>query len=145
MVAHPGTRRDHDRFCRAEGWDAARDSRGRPVQHHITYQLRLDDGRILRTRISRPADATTYGPRLWRHILAEQLEVTEDEFWVCVHDGVRPDRRREPTQLPENALPAGLVHQLLRAGVTEDVIADMTLEQATAAMTAFWSRPRDQL
>ena len=143
MAEHPGSRRDHDRYCRAEGWETVRDARGRPVQHHITYKLRLGDGRILRTRISRPADETTYGARLWRHILAEQLDVTEDEFWACRHDGVLPDRHIEPAPAPENALPAGLVQQLLRAGVTEDEIAEMTLEQATAAMTAIWSGPHD--
>jgi len=35
------------------------------------------------------------------------------------------------------------VQQLLRAGVTEDEIAEMTVEQAAAAMTAIWSRPHD--
>lgn len=143
MVEHPGSRRDHDRFCRAEGWETVRGARGRPAaQHHLAYKLRLDDGPILRTRISRPADATTYGARLWRHILSTQLEVTEDEFWACVNAGELPDRRSGPTQAPESALPAGLVWQLMRAGVTEDEIAKMTVEQAAAAMTTFWSRPR---
>jgi len=119
-----------------------RDARGHPTQHHITYTLRLQDGRILRTRISRPADGTTYGARLWTHILTDQLDVSEHEFWVCVNDGVPPRRGAEAVEPPANALPAGLVHQLLTAGTAEADIASMTLDQAVAAMTAHWSKYR---
>lgn len=119
-----------------------RDARGRPAGHHITYQLRLPDGRVLRTRISRPADGTTYGTGLWRHILADQLDVSEHEFWACVADGIPPTRGTEAEEPRANALPAGLVHQLLTAGVSDVDIAAMTLEQAVAAMAAHWSRYR---
>lgn len=119
-----------------------RDARGRPTGHHITYKLRLSDGRVLRTRISRPADGTTYGPRLWTHILIAQLDVSEHDFWACVNDGVPPKRGAEAEVPPANALPAGLVHQLLKAGVAEVDIADMTLEQAVATMSAHWSKYR---
>lgn len=124
-------------------WDA----RGRPTQHHITYQLRLPDGQVLRTRISRPADGTTYGARLWTHILTDQLDVqldvSEQEFWACVSDGIPPTRGAQAQEPPVNALPAGLVHQLLKAGVAETDIAGMTLEQAVAAMSAQWSKYQD--
>lgn len=119
------------------------DARGRPAQHHITYKLRLPDGRILRTRISRPADGTTYGARLWTHVLTDQLDVSEQDFWACVNDGVPPRRGAEAEEPPANALPAGLVHQLLKAGAAEADIAGMTLEQAVAAMSAHWSKYRD--
>lgn len=119
-----------------------KDARGRRVSHHITYRLRLPDGRVLRTRVSRPADTTTYGPSLWGHILSDQLEVSEEEFWACVAGGILPDRGRPTSESPASALPADLVHQLLRIGVPEDDVASMTLEQAVAAMTAHWSRPR---
>ena len=70
----------------AEGRTAARrrgpDARGGKVIHYITYELPLFDGRRLRTRVWRPADNTTYGPSLWKAILRDRLEVTEDEFWA---------------------------------------------------------------
>jgi hypothetical protein len=44
------------------------------------------------------------------HILRDQLEIDEPQFWSCVRDGVKPDRGMlEP---PAEALPADLVHML---------------------------------
>ena len=139
-----GTRVDHNQFCVNDRWEKVRDARGREVRHHVTYELPRPDGRILRTRISRPLKKETYGPTLWKPILRDQLEVTEEEFWACVNDGVRPDRGGPEAEPPPNALPAQLVHQLIhQAGVTEDEVAKMTLPEAMAAMTAFWSTPKD--
>lgn len=137
------SRRDHDRFCKTENWEEVRNARGGKVGHHITYELNLFDGRILRTRVSRPADNTSYGPGLWTRILKDQLDVTEAEFWACVSDKQLPDRGASSLTLPEQALPADLVHQLITvAGVPEDEIADMTLMRAVEVMTAHWSQPR---
>lgn len=134
------TRRDHDRFCRNEGWTVVRDSKGGPVAHHITYELALPDGRILRTRISRPADASGYGPGRWAHILRDQLCVDDAGFWQCVRSRIPPDRGlRQP---PPSALPLGLVERLRHdLGLTEAQIASMSRKEAVAAMTGFWSRP----
>lgn len=140
-----GTRVDHDQFCRTEQWQSVRDARGRAVSHHVTYELLLDDGRILRTRISRPVNKTTYGARLWKTILTEQLSVTAAEFWSCVRDKELPDRGHGRNDLPANSLPAGLVYQLIHvAGIPESEIAGMTLTDAMAVMTAYWSRPRPE-
>ena len=134
------TRSDHEIFCVTEGWEPVRDSRGRTGTHHLTYELHLHDGRILRTRISHPPDRTTYGKSLWSHILRDQLDVTEAEFWACVQDKVIPDRGK-PTVPPE-ALPADLVHLLItRVGLSEAEIAAMTKADAIARMQAYWSRP----
>lgn len=114
------------------------------VEHHITYELLLHDGRILRTRISRPADNTTYGLGLWKHILTDQLDVTEAEFWACLRDKQPPDRGAATIEPPAQALPASLVHQLIHvAGVPEDNVAGMSLERAVELMTAYWSRPKE--
>jgi hypothetical protein len=137
-----GTRVDHNRFCLTEGWTEVTNARGKPVGHHVTYELNLPDGRVLRTRVSRPVKTTTYGPSLWTTILRDQLCVTDDEFWACVHDRQKPDRGGPPAA-PAAALPAQLVFQLVHeAGVPEADVARMTLEQAVAAMTAHWSKPR---
>lgn len=86
------TREYHDQFCEIEKWELVRGATGRPVKHHRTYELALWDMRVLRTRISKPVDKTTYGPSVWSHILRQQLEVTPDESWACVSDGTLPDR-----------------------------------------------------
>ncbi|HEU4913136.1 MAG TPA: cytotoxic translational repressor of toxin-antitoxin stability system [Actinomycetes bacterium] len=139
-----GNRIDHHQFCVNDQWEKARDARGREVGHHVTWELALPDGRILRTRISRPLKKETYGPTLWKTILRDQLEVTEDDFWACVKDRVRPDRGHDLVP-PPDALPAQLVYQLIhRAGVAENEVAQMTLQQAMDALTAYWSTPKGQ-
>ena len=87
-----GTRVGHNTFCVNEEWALVRDARGRDVMHHITYELNLPDGRILRTRISQPLKKENYGADLWRAILREQLCVAEDESWACVSNKTKPDR-----------------------------------------------------
>ena len=141
-MSGPGTRHDHHRFCQVEGWTEVRNARGRKVGQHITYELELPDGRILRTRISRPPSRQPYGPRLWAHVL-DQLQVTEAQFWACVSDRTPPDRGAATREPPQNALPAGLVHQLIHtAGVAEADVAAMTLDEALAVMNEHRSRPR---
>lgn len=120
-----------------EGWAQVRNARGR-TGHHVTYRLSLPDGRILRTRISHPPNRQTYGPQLWSHILRDQLDVTEDEFWACVQDGVRPVRGTP--EHPEESIPAGLVSQLLANGVPEDELQAMTKAEAIQRLTAIWSQ-----
>jgi hypothetical protein len=134
------TRSDHENFCTTEGWEQARDSRGGTGTHHVTYELRLRDALILRTRISHPPDRTTYGTSLWSHILRDQVAVSEAGFWACVQDKVKPDRG-EP-KVPEEALPADLVHLLItRLGLSEAEIAEMSRADAIARMQEYWSQP----
>lgn len=142
-MSRPGARADHDAFARIEGWTEVRNARGQAVRHHITYELELPDGRVLRTRISRPANRESYGPALWKLILTEQLSVTEEQFWACVKDRRLPDRGGDSGDLPSRALPAQLVFQLLNIGLPETQVAQMTLEEAVATMTEHWSRPRE--
>ncbi len=132
------TRKDHEAFCEAEGWIRVRDARGRTGTHHVTYELDLPDGGILRTRISHPADRTDYGPGLWSHILRDQLQVTGAEFWACVNDGARPGRG--VPQPPAAALPAELVHLLIsRVGLTDTEVAAMTRDAAVARLQSYWT------
>ncbi|GLX04417.1 hypothetical protein Misp03_13440 [Microbispora sp. NBRC 16548] len=132
------TREDHERFCKNEGWRRIRDARGRTGTHHVTYEFDLPTGGILRTRISHPPDRTTYGPSLWAHILRDQLQVFEEEFWGCVRDGIVPDRGGP--QAPLEALPADLVHLLIhRVGLTDAEVARMSRDEALARLQLFWS------
>ena len=142
-MSAPGRGRDHQRFCQVEGWTEVRNARGRSVGHHLTFELALPDGRVLRTRISRPPNGDTYGPRLWGAILGEQLQVTEEEFWRCVSERTVP-AREGVVRVPDDALPLWLVDQLLRdVGLGEAEVARMTVSQAEEALHAHWSRRRD--
>jgi hypothetical protein len=128
---------DHQRFCELEGWHRVRDARGRSGTHHLTYELLLPDGRLLRTRISHPADRSTYGPSLWAHILRDQLSVDESEFWACVNDGLVPDRGDSPR--PRASIPSEVVYQLVvRFHVPEEEVARMTKAAAIARLQQLW-------
>lgn len=135
------TREDHEAFCRTEGWQPVRDARGKTGTHHVTYELHLHDGRILRTRISHPVNRDTYGPRMWAHILRDQLDVDQAAFWACVRDGIKPDRG--VPEAPAGALPAELVHLLLtRVRLSEAEVAAMSKDQAIARMQQYWATER---
>lgn len=137
----PGTRKAHQTFCENDKWTLVRDATGGVVGHHITMELHLPDGRVMRTRISRPADNTDYGPKLWCQILKEQLHVTEAEFWDCAKNGVRPERTAGTVAIPaKEPIPLGVVEKLLRlVHLTPDEIEAMTPEQAIARLNQFWS------
>jgi hypothetical protein len=132
------THADHEKFCRAEGWQPVRDARGRTGTHHVTYELVLHDGRILRTRISHPVDRSSYGQHIWSHILRDQLDVDQAAFWACVRDGIKPNRGAPES--PAGALPAELVNLLLRrVGLSEAEVAAMTRAEAVARMQEYWA------
>lgn len=137
----PGSRRDHDTFCVNEEWTLVRDAKGKKVRHHRTYELPLNDGIILRTRISRPVDATDYGAEMWSRILRDQLCVSRDAFWLCVRDGTLPDRPGR-TKVMEQTLEsksAGLVDKLIRlVGLSADEVAAMTKEEAAQRLDLYW-------
>lgn len=131
-------RKTHEAFCTTEGWQQVRNARGQDVTHHVTYELQLQDGRILRTRISHPVNRETYGPRMWGHILKDQLDVDHETFWACVQDGKKPDRGTP--ELPPETLPADLVHLLLtQVHLSEADVARMSKEEAIARMQQYWT------
>lgn len=142
MTPRAGSRRDHQRFCEIERWQEVQNSRGKPTQHHITYELLLGDGSILRTRISRPANSEAYGKGMWSHILDDQLHVIEAEFWECV-DNKNPPQRTSHTERSDSILlPAQLAYQLVHSlKLTNEQIASLTLEGAMKLLTEHWALP----
>lgn len=138
MTSYPQpTRADHQAFCEIEGWRQIRNATGHSG-HHVTYELALPDGQILRTRISRPPNRSTYGPSLWSHILRDQLAVSADEFWACVRERTIPGRGA--TAPNRESIPAAIVRQLHRHGVPESEIREMTRKEAITRATEFWSQ-----
>jgi hypothetical protein len=132
------TREAHERFRRTEQWTQVRDARGRAGTHHRTFELALPDGRVLRTRISHPVDRSGYGAGMWSHILHDQLDVTEEEFWKCVQDGTLP--KRGLPDMPTEALPAELVYLLKsRVRLGEAEIAALSKDEAVARLNQYWA------
>lgn len=134
------TREHHDEFCNRENWTLVRGAKGRPVAHRRTYELSLWDARILRTRISRPINATTYSKSMWSHILRNQLEVTSEEFWECVQSGVLPDRGGPQRIVDKQKLPLHLYRQLRELGVQDEHIATLTPAQAAQSIAEIFER-----
>ena len=132
------TRRDHETFCTTEGWAERKRADGRRGTQPVNYELDLPDGRVLFTRISHPVNRTAYGPSVWSHILRDQLEVTNDEFWACVDQGTRPDRGGATP--PPDAIPAGVIRTLVReAHIPETEVRALTKEQAIARLAKFYT------
>ncbi|MGW4846684.1 cytotoxic translational repressor of toxin-antitoxin stability system [Nocardia brasiliensis] len=142
MTQHPpGTKKAHESFCQNDDWTVVRNAKGGVVGHHSTWELSLPDGRVLRTRISRPADNTDYGPKMWCQILKEQLEVTEAQFWACVNDRIRPARMSGAVAIPaKEPIPLGVVEKLMRLmHLTPEEIEAMTKDDAVARLNRFWA------
>ncbi|SEB56013.1 hypothetical protein SAMN04489806_1106 [Paramicrobacterium humi] len=140
MSKHPpGTKKDLDAFCEIEGWVLVRTARAQKIRHHKTWELTLWNGDILRTRISRPVNGETYSQALWKHILRDQLQVTEDEFWACVKDSVKPDRGEPEAPRPKKSVPLFLVKQLTGLGVPEDEILELDAKGAAELLAKLLS------
>jgi hypothetical protein len=132
------TRADHDWFCTVEGWRPVRDVVGRTGTRRVLYELELPNGRRLRTSVSHPVDRSEYAARLWEHILGDELEVNDEEFWACVKDGTLPTRGTPASQV--ESLPAQLVSLLIHTvGLSDDEVAAMTKEEAIARLNEFWA------
>lgn len=133
------TREHHDQFCETERWELVRGATGRPVKHHRTYELTLWDTRVLRTRISKPIDKSTYGASMWSHILRNQLEVTSEAFWACVNVKVLPDRGAPAITPAREPLPLHLVRSLTTLGVPESEVLHLTPREASELLARKYS------
>lgn len=132
------TRADLQKFCINEGWREVRSARGSAGTHHVTYELALPDGRILRTRVSRPPDRSTLGAAVWQHVLRDQLDVSESAFWRCVKDGAKPDRGA--AEAPKEAISADIAYLLVhRVGLSETELAQLTKDEAIARLNRYWA------
>ena len=132
------SRQDHQRFCEVEGWTQVRSASGRAGRHYLTYELTIGDGRILRTRISRPPNRPDIGRGMFAHILRDQLQVSEDVFWACVNDGTAPDRGGRPSP-DRGPLPAELVHLLtVKARFSDADVRAMSKAEAIEAAQRYW-------
>jgi len=144
-VKYPqATRKDHEKFCVTEGWTKRKTATGKTGTHHVSYEFALPDGRILLTRVSHPVNRETYGARLWSHILRDQLDVTEAEFWGCVQDGDLPDRGGVEAPAAET-IPLGVVTALIEQfHVPEAEVRKMSKDEAIKRMIEGYASQSDE-
>jgi hypothetical protein len=130
------TRKDHEAFCKAEGWKLQKNARS-AIGDHVIYELELADGRILRTRISHPVNRSGYGADMWAHILRDQLDVDAAVFWACVRGEALPNRG--DAEQPVEALPAEVAYLLReRVRLSDSEIAALTKDEAIARLQRYW-------
>ena len=131
-------RRHHKTFVETEGWTL----RGKVAGgngDHFRYELALPTGDLLWTKISHPPGKQGYGPRMWSHILKDQLRVTSEEFWACVENGEIP-ARSVPKPVAGTGIPIGVVNQLVnRFRVPEAEVMALTKEQAIERLGHLYS------
>ena len=134
------TWKDLERFCKIDAWE-------RREGDHIRFRKQLDNGGILRTKVSRKG-SETIGRDLWTHIWREQLALdNEEDFWRAL-DSRRPVVRKpaETAERPEGAsLPGWLWQRLVEdVGLSEDVIRELKEDEALVRLHQFWSRPAEE-
>ena len=130
------TRKDHQNFCLNEGWRLVRNARGKSG-HHVTFELTLPDGQVLRTRISHPPKRQTYGLSMWAHICATSCWSAKTSSGPASKKEV-PQRSRGKSAMP--SIPAGVVAQLLSHGVEESEVRLMSRVEAIERLNLIWSQ-----
>lgn len=131
----PLSHADHRTFVETEGWENKGTARGtgRTGDHH-RYTLALANGDVLYTRVSHGPGGID-DPGLVRHILRDQLRVSDEDFYRCVRDGVLPPRPQPAVPpRPAEGIDAKLMRNLVRkVGLSAGQIAAMSKAEAVKA------------
>lgn len=136
----PLPHRAHRTFVETEGWTKKTEAGSKKTGDHHRYTLELATGDVLYTRVSHGAGSID-DPNLVAAVLREQLQVSEDEFWACVDDGVLPPRPQPVThEHPGPAVDARLLRNLVRkVGMSPAELEGITQEQAVEIWTHWLS------
>jgi hypothetical protein len=104
----------------------------------------LDDGTILRTRVSHGSGEIA-SPDLWARIWRDQLGLEkEEDFWDALRTGWPVPRGEAPPVPPTGpTTPGWVVAGLIRAGRSEPEIRSLTADEATQLLHEIWTGRRD--
>ncbi len=131
------TAAEFKRFLAVDGWTERAARGGTRTGDHWRFERTLADGTVLRTKVSHGSGSAQIADAgLFKHILRDQLRVTEDEFWLAVDKSIAPSRPEDRTMAPPAAetLPHDLVSNLVRkAGLTPQQVGAMSKDEAVAA------------
>lgn len=125
------------RFCELDGWEET--TKGARNPDHTRYRKVLDDGRVLRTKISYGRGSID-DPALWSRIWREQLGLgNEEEFWEALRAKKPVDRRSLASAAPTGpSKPGWLVNSLIFvAGLSESEVVALSAEEATRRWLEF--------
>jgi hypothetical protein len=119
---------DLRRFCEIDGWQET----NAVSPDHDRYRKKLDNGDILRTKVSRGRGPVCDDPALWHRIWREQLGLeSEDVFWEVLRSR-KPARRGQPESGPEGeALDTWLFEFLVNVvGMSETDVLELSADDA---------------
>lgn len=126
-------KKDLRRFCELDGWEQT-EARS---PDHDRYRKTLDNGDILRTRVSHGRGPACEDPALWNRIWRHQLALTsEAEFWEVLRTRRPTDRSStghgtSAAAPKQPAMPAWLFEFLVNViGLPEDDVLGMTEDRA---------------
>jgi hypothetical protein len=129
-------------FLRRDGWTEEPNlvRGGARTGDHRRFRKEGADGSIRRTKVPHGL-RDEIGEDLFRHILRDQLGVTNEQFRATVRRG---DTSPEPPHTATRAtVPGWLVERLLlTVGLPEAEVRAMTAAEARAAWDAYLERPR---
>jgi hypothetical protein len=132
------------KFVEVEGWEDKDKASGKHTGDHHRYVLTMPVGDRLMTRISHGSGQL--GDRdLFAHVLRDQLQVTEEQFWAAVDDGVRPQRPHPEAAVPDGpSIDAKLARNLVvKVGLSPTDMAGMTQDQAVDIWQRWLTRGTD--
>jgi len=123
-------KRDVKRFCELDGWEETQAE----SPDHYRYRKRLDDGTILRTKVSHGRGPICRAPQLWTRVWRHQLGLgSEDEFWEVLRTRKPAPRGAAVSQPAEPQMPAWLFEALVYTfHVAEDEVRSLNEEEALA-------------
>ncbi|MGH2848775.1 MAG: hypothetical protein ACRDL0_22710 [Thermoleophilaceae bacterium] len=127
-------KKDVTRFCVLDGWE---ETEAVSPDHH-RYRKRLDDGTVLRTKVSLGRGPICHTPALWAKVWRHQLGLnSEEEFWEVLKTR-RPAQRGAPAAPPaEPQMPAWLFEALVyTSGVDESEVRSLNEDEALARYLA---------
>ncbi|MGH2861394.1 MAG: hypothetical protein ACRDLT_07790 [Solirubrobacteraceae bacterium] len=121
-------KKDLRRFCELDGWEETE----AVSPDHDRYRKKLDDGGILRTKVSHGrgpvCDDIALWTRIWRHQLG--LE-SEDEFWEVLKTRKHAPRGQPTGEPTGEALDAWLFEFLVNVvGLSENEVLALSSEAA---------------
>ena len=133
---------DPRRFCELDGWEET--TKGRRNPDHTRYRKVLEDGRVLRTRVSH-GRGRIENPDLWSRIWRDQLALEDEgEFWEALRTKRPPDRGSAGPPSPAGpSKPGWLVNGLIFiAALPEEEVRALSVEEAERRWLEFCERGR---
>jgi hypothetical protein len=132
------------KFVEVEGWEDKDKASGKRTGDHHRYVFTTPSGNRLMTRVSHGSGQI--GDRdLFAHILRDQLQATEEQFWDAVDSGTRPKRPTPDAEVPDGPLiDAKLARNLLvKVGLPPADLAGMTQQRAVEVWQEWLSHGAD--